>query len=264
MREFRDDFAWSVCEPIFVFRRLHPTIGGLIAALAANITSDSTLKNAVWASPCSTSEHSRRKLISDNFCLRHADVVNATRSDSVPTRRPSVATRRHSVPTRRPSLEVTDVVDATRRHSVPTRRPSVATRSDSVTSFRRPSLFRIPSTCEWTCLEVVPFNFVITACAGISAGGNLRSIVCSDLISQGGAWHLHDCVGKVDINEEEVVGTVLGRINEEEVVGTASLTDEEEGPKSLINVVSLHLIGIDDPLKTQSELIASCFRGSKV
>ena len=230
MREFRDDFAWSVCEPIFVFRRLHPTIGGLIAALAANITSDSTLKNAVWASPCSTSEHSRRKLISDNFCLRHADVVNATRSDSVPTRRPSVATR---------------------RHSVPTRRPSVATRSDSVTSFRRPSLFRIPSTCEWTCLEVVPFNFVITACAGISAGGNLRSIVCSDLISQGGAWHLYDCVGKVDINEEEVVGT-------------ASLTDEEEGPKSLINVVSLHLIGIDDPLKTQSELIASCFRGSKV
>ena len=216
MREFRDDFAWSVCEPIFVFRRLHPTIGGLIAALAANITSDSTLKNAVWASPCSTSEHSRRKLISDNFCLRHADVVNATRSDSVPTRRPSVATR-----------------------------------SDSVTSFRRPSLFRIPSTCEWTCLEVVPFNFVITACAGISAGGNLRSIVCSDLISQGGAWHLYDCVGKVDINEEEVVGT-------------ASLTDEEEGPKSLINVVSLHLIGIDDPLKTQSELIASCFRGSKV
>ena len=251
MREFRDDFAWSVCEPIFVFRRLHPTIGGLIAALAANITSDSTLKNAVWASPCSTSEHSRRKLISDNFCLRHADVVNATRSDSVPTRRPSVATRRHSVPTRRPSLEVTDVVDATRRHSVPTRRPSVATRSDSVTSFRRPSLFRIPSTCEWTCLEVVPFNFVITACAGISAGGNLRSIVCSDLISQGGAWHLYDCVGKVDINEEEVVGT-------------ASLTDEEEGPKSLINVVSLHLIGIDDPLKTQCDLIASCFRGSKV
>ena len=97
----------------------------------------------------------------------------------------------------------------------------------------------------------MPFNFVITACAGISAGGNLRSIVCSELISQGGAWHLYDCVGKVDINEEEVVGT-------------ASLTDEEEGPKSLINVVSLHLIGIDDPLKTQSELIASCFRGSKV
>ena len=53
-------------------------------------------------------------------------------------------------------------------------------------------------------------------------------------------------------------------INEEEVIGTASLTDEEEGPKSSINVVSLHLIGIDDPLKTQSELIASYFRGSKV
>ena len=230
-------------------------IGGLIAALAANITSDSTLKNAVRASPCSTSEQSRRKLISDNFCLHHADVVDATRRHSV-TRRSSEFTRRPSLEVirspslrgfRRPSLEVT------RRPSLEvTRRPSLeVTRSAPLRRFRRPSLLRIPSTCEWTCLAVVPFNFVITACAGILAGGNLHSIVCSDLISQGVACHLHDCVGKVDINKEEVVRT-------------ARLADEEEGPKSSINVVSLHLIGIDDPLKTQSELIASCFRGSKV
>lgn len=184
--------------------------------------------------------------MSDSFCLHHADadVFDATRRHAV-TMSSSL-----KLPGR-PSLDV----NATRRHSAPTMRPSVAARSDSITSFRRPSLFRIPSTCEWTCLEVAPFNFVITACAGILAGGDLHSIVCSDLISQSGAWYLHDCVGKVDINEEE---------EQQVVVGMASLTDEEEGPKSSINVVSLHLIGLDDPLKTQSELIASYFRGSKV
>jgi hypothetical protein len=84
-------------------------------------------------------------------------------------------------------------------------------------------------------LNIVPFDFIITACAGMSAVRGLDSIACSDLLSRDrGDRRCHACVRDID---------------------------EQQG---LITLKSLHLIGINDPLKTQSEHIACYFMGGKV
>lgn len=72
-----------------------------------------------------------------------------------------------------------------------------------------------------------PFGFVVCACAGMAMEG-VRSITCS----------------------------VLGC--------TKDTQAEEDGRGHSVNVKSLHLIGIEDPLKTRSEEVASLFVGGKV
>ena len=72
-----------------------------------------------------------------------------------------------------------------------------------------------------------PFDFVICACAGLSMLKGVDSITCTDLF-----------------------------------VGSKDADDAEEG--SAVDITSIHLIGIEDPLKTSSESVAKQFMGAKV
>jgi len=79
-------------------------------------------------------------------------------------------------------------------------------------------------------IEGAPFDCVICACAGMSSGnvgsaqqgGGLGSITCSSIMGKN--------VGLVE--------------------------DDEEGTAKLVHVSSMHLIGMEDPLKTQSKALA--------
>lgn len=72
-----------------------------------------------------------------------------------------------------------------------------------------------------------PFDFVICACAGLSMLKGVESITCTDLFG-----------------------------------GSKDVDDAEDG--SAVDITSLHLIGIEDPLKTSSESVAKQFMGAKV
>lgn len=72
-----------------------------------------------------------------------------------------------------------------------------------------------------------PFDFVICACAGLSTLKGVESITCTDLFG-----------------------------------GSKDADDAEDG--SAVDITSLHLIGIEDPLKTSSESVAKQFMGAKV
>ena len=78
-------------------------------------------------------------------------------------------------------------------------------------------------------VEGAPFSYVICACAGMHATRGLDSITCS----------------------------VMGG----EKSGGAA---DEDGLAKLINVRSLHLVGIEDDMKTKSEEVSALFRGAKV
>lgn len=70
-----------------------------------------------------------------------------------------------------------------------------------------------------------PFEFCVIACAGVSWLESLDGLTCSDLFGEGG--------------------------------------DPEDG-SALIGTRSMHLVGLEDPLKAKSEKIACLFRGAKV
>lgn len=75
-------------------------------------------------------------------------------------------------------------------------------------------------------IEEAPFKFIICACAGLSATQGLDSISCSVLFGNDAS--------------------------------------EENGWSNLVKTKSLHIIGIEDPMKTHSEALASLFMGAKV
>lgn len=78
-------------------------------------------------------------------------------------------------------------------------------------------------------LDVAPFRFVVCACAGVSWMHGLEDVTCSVLGGRAG--------------EEEAAVQLSGKV---------------------AHVRSLHLIGMEDPLKTKSEELASRFVGAQV
>jgi len=172
--------------------------GGLIATLTANIVSDDKLRQAVEASNFSTSNHTKRVLISDK------DIVNQ-RGGRTSLRRGSVVG-----------------ASATRASIL----GGVKARTSVIGN--RGSLFGGRFSMTSVAIVGRPFSFVICACAGMSAMHGLESITVSAL-------------------------------------GDKKNTQaEEDGVTHLVHVKSIHLIGIEDPLKIRSEAIADLFTGAKV
>lgn len=188
--------------------------GGLIAALAANVSADQKLRDAVLASPNSTTEHIKARLLAD----KHV-VLGGQQQDA--------AGGRGSVLGGRASAARASVLGAGRASAIGrasaagTSRGSVLGRASILGRGRASALANQPLVD----IQGAPFDFVICACAGSTnaTGGDLSSITCSDLFASSGK----------------------------------PSDGGEAGFGNLVDVPSVHLVGIEDGLKTQSEAIAS-------
>ena len=185
-------------------------LGGLIAALTASIAIDSKLERQVLASPNSTSVHIKKTLIPDKFVLGGLE-PNNNRSSTI-----SRATAARA-----------SVLGGGRKTTMGRKTNN---RLSSIIGGRASMLFggggRMTTlAAEPVTIRGAPFDFVICACAGMSALSDMGMITCSDI--------------SVDDRGEDGLGMLVG-------------------------INSVHIIGIEDSLKTQSEAIAGKFVNSKV
>lgn len=187
-------------------------LGGLIAALTAGIANDGKLRDAVLASPNSTSAHIKKTLIPDRSVLGGSSGEQTTQTIS------------------RTSAARASVLGGGRKTTMG-RKTNRKYRLTSVLGGRA-SLFggggmtRLVS--QPVAIGGAPFEFVICACAGLSALSDVGMITCTDNI------------------------------------GVDNRDGGEDGLGMLVDINSVHIIGIEDSLKTQSEAIAGRFMNGKV
>ena len=141
---------------------------------------------------------------------------------------PRVTATRASVITA--GLRTSQIGAAAARRSQFSRKSTMGARTTQVggrqTGFGRATGFGRMTGMGGPLISRPPFEFCIIACAGVSWLDNYDGLTCSDLFGVGGG-------------------------------------DPEDG-SALVGIRSMHLVGLEDPLKPKSEKIATMFRGAKV